>query len=941
MDIDTNYANTHGDADVLFHDVDSVDEYVRSLQAGGVLTEDGLQKVLLALTKDTKHSVLPSSLATSFLFGTTPDDMEQVLLKIAAYLHDDLHDEKFVFITYPSDDEVYAFAVCIVHQTDCTMAVSGVGDAHYYMENFLAELCEHLEPFIQQKKPEFKVNLVRVVPIQPAPAPEDICLHLARKAFSLVSNKAKLPSYGLALDNSKNEFHSGVHDVNAASPEDGEDQDWEGRGRPIEFDNLSDRMSEIDLKDDGLVAGMVASVLREREIETMALTDEHEKRILRQLPDNEDSGKPFLMNTHPSYAHIVIGHQLTWIFTTVTMMLDDSDIHEAVLTFQNRIREVVDRLVLFILSLGYPHGCPTSLRVFAIFCMANATKEHRSRLVRLLSHPSVIPIGLQYILGLNEWTADQFDGMVQLTVDKTKQFLTAYGGVAHCPGMKDFLYAGSATSTHFANSLVGESKRMVDHHSMMQKRPKEIKTLRVQGARSCLFVHEKMAESDNNWFFFPMFRYVLEDNDPVGLQKSALALFAENCMMIFLSCRNRSHFTRRPGLQWFADSSYKILYALRPENFPVPPWDGANVVLPMLQSPSSLWNLLDGKHMSLELTADLQTVLEDHFQSNPQPWLSVDTCSRILEERGYTSGRANIRALAGFYAKTLKEHGIEYENLHQRYLKKYSVLYVGIIRAAESSGLVSRSADGNYVFDAENIPWDKVADGAQSVVPKTMHSKYTAEACKSLYKSPKSAYFNQYVLNAANWEMLRRDLPNVFALHRPRASYGPDVNYRMWAVSRHILYMYLMEEGKLIESDDNCIRLRSPGIAQVNFLLEDVIQQLQKDVALDPTSGFTEETLEDESIKAKLLAELRAGFHELEAGVKPNINSKWKTLEKLEPHWTTAFSSITTAGDAIPRVQVRDSGPSEQDPETRGKVARLLTSHVEPSPMAAQASTGT
>jgi hypothetical protein len=92
-----------------------------------------------------------------------------------------------------------------------------------------------------------------------------------------------------------------------------------------------------------------------------------------------------------------------------------------------------------------------------------------------------------------------------------------------------------------------------------------------------------MTESDNNWFFaalnvaayaeflelpdlvkqaniyideaLPMFRYVLEENNPLGLQKSALALFAENCMMIFLSCYTRSHSTRSSGNQWSADAS--------------------------------------------------------------------------------------------------------------------------------------------------------------------------------------------------------------------------------------------------------------------------------------------------------------------------------------------------------------------------------------------------
>lgn len=463
------------------------------------------------------------------------------------------------------------------------------------------------------------------------------------------------------------------------------------------------------------------------------------------------------------------------------MMENDTEIHEAVITFRSRIEEVVNRLVMLILCLHYPDGVPDSLKAFAMFCIANADEDHRSRLVRLLTHPSVVPIGLQYILGLKKWTADQFDEMVQLTADVTKQFLTAYGGVAHCSDMRDFLYIGSATSTILVDLLLGESKRMRDHHSIMQKGQEKIAELRKNGNAECLFVHEKMSESGGNWFFTPIARYHVRQNDPVASQKSALALYAENCMMIFLYCIRKTHTTRRPVIQFFADLSCKIVHAVRPEDFPVPPWEGANVVLPMLQSPSCLWNLLKGRLKNVELTPELKTTLEEHFQSDRRPWLSVKTGSLILKQHGYTVGSTTIKALADLYAKVLEAHGIKYENLHQTYLKKYCILYVGIIKVVEKLGQVSRSVDGDYMFNADNVPWDKVAKVAQSMVTDDRWEDYTAEACKSLYKSPKSAYFNQQVLNPVNWEMLRRKFfwsVTIPGSTTNQAYRGPPRNFR-------------------------------------------------------------------------------------------------------------------------------------------------------------------
>lgn len=168
------------------------------------------------------------------------------------------------------------------------------------------------------------------------------------------------------------------------------------------------------------------------------------------------------------------------------------------------------------------------------------------------------------------------------------------------------------------------------------------------------------------------------------------------------------------------------------------------------------------------------------------------------------------------------------------------------------------------------------------------------------------------------------------------------MNRRIWAVCRHYLYKHLADTNKLVESDDNCIRLRTIERAKkLNSLLSGIVRQLQDDVALDPQIRNMKGLWEDKSFEIKLLAELYSGFHELEVGVPREIAGKWKDLEKLEPRWAFPPSSIPRAGDKIPRDRRGGSDHAKQDHETREKVKRLIASHVEPDFVAAQVSTAT
>ena len=93
----------------------------------------------------------------------------------------------------------------------------------------------------------------------------------------------------------------------------------------------------------------------------------------------------------------------------------------------------------------------------------------RRRLVRLLTHPAVHPVYIQFLLGKNQWSTDMFEYFPQIDIEHPQSigdFFSAYIGVAHCPTEGTYLYSGSATgvSKRAPFGLVGEASRMYRGH---------------------------------------------------------------------------------------------------------------------------------------------------------------------------------------------------------------------------------------------------------------------------------------------------------------------------------------------------------------------------------------------------------------------------------------------------------------------------------------------
>lgn len=127
--------------------------------------------------------------------------------------------------------------------------------------------------------------------------------------------------------------------------------------------------------------------------------------------------------------------------------------------FEKRLREVVDRFSQFVSAIKDLYRCPELMKIM-MFCLANSSDACRERLVSLLSHPSVIPLSVQYIPGLQTWTCDQFNGLSGLTDCGTKRFVTTYIGLAPME-TNTYVYVGSATATTTRNGRPGKARGMV------------------------------------------------------------------------------------------------------------------------------------------------------------------------------------------------------------------------------------------------------------------------------------------------------------------------------------------------------------------------------------------------------------------------------------------------------------------------------------------------
>ncbi|KAF4985284.1 hypothetical protein FDECE_16674 [Fusarium decemcellulare] len=715
-----------------------------------------------------------------------------------------------------------------------------------------------------------------------------------------------------------------VEDVDVDEDEDDADGEEENE-KDAEADNIAKfnveevvaNMANIKLDDAQVVESIIADAVSDDEKRRLMLTQEDEDGMVAMLPNNQKAGK-FLDKVE-----------------------GNPDLRKGVSLFQERLSIVINRLVQFFLSVGHRENCHSLMQGWFLFCMANAAKESRDRLLRILTHESVISLPNQYMFGLDEWMTGMFDVMKRIDLEGTGnplEFVTTYLGVAHCSDEDHVLYCGSATSLASNKPVMGEASRMADHRKMLAGGLEKVLDRR-RNTVGCLYVHEKMAEAGKNSFFIPVVRFPVRKENPLARKAAALALFAENCFMILFSTVNEKQKARSGKHQEIATMSRLIVRGLRPKDFPTPCWGGANIVLPMLQKPLALWNLLHDLINKVEKTEHLMDTLRKYYAETGKPWLSKDVCRQILQDHNQKAGTKSNLALKSFYTEVLAEQKVEYLSFYRRYLIKLAILWVGIIGEVEEMGLLETcpTDDRRYTFSAEKLDWWQVSVRAFNAAPDHLKGVYSQENCKRLYKEPRSVFFNWKVLNKSNWDVLSRGLPGAFSTFRAKPGCPPVVKSRIVQICRHVLYKSMSDRAFLLDSDQDTVRLHHAAPTALTFLHEPVIKQLQDDVkrcdSISPEAG----AWEDGSIKGYIGVELHVARNQLRAGIFRRTAAKWMELEKLDDDWAGPLSIYDKAPqqdiEPIQEDVPASRGTEPLDPSQIANFELLVDCHVDPVPV--------
>ncbi|KAF5006984.1 hypothetical protein FDECE_6666 [Fusarium decemcellulare] len=724
------------------------------------------------------------------------------------------------------------------------------------------------------------------------------------------------------------------HDLEDTRSDDGEEEDGDAEGEEydenpandtsgqsptyggiLDIEDAEANMAKINMDDDQDVERRIRAIGYAEEVETLRITQEQEDKLYEKLPKNQES---------------------------LNVMKKRPEAKKAVAAHRQRMATVVRRMAQLVLGIGSYEQCPLVMRGWFLFCVANASREARDRLVRIMTHPSAQSLAIQCALGRDTWTAAMFDRLPRINLEDPNSVgdvVTAYLGVAHCGQEGHYLYSGSATSLNLNQHLVGEASRMTEHGAVLAAGADKIKERRNAGDGSNLYVHEKMAQGAPAFFVAAM-RLPVDTSEPVSQVAAAVALFAENCHMILLGTCRENHLPRNRSLLPLAQLSRRIAGMLRPNEFPRSPFQGANAMLPMLQIPRAVWKLLTGHITELKRTDELNKTLENHFTTTRQPWLPRDVCSSMLMANNLSTNYIHQQALKQFYAKLLSDHGIEYQTQHELYLTRLGILFVGVIRDLEQRHHVEGPHDdGHYTFSEQEIDWFSVSKVAEDVAPSSFKGKYSPQACKDMYNHKHTDYFKQKVTHRLTWEQLRSGLPSSFSTCRATQHFPPVIRQRIWHICRSKVYTY-MRDSRYIQPVQNGIVKLGPDTPRETALLRpSVIKRLELDIKMCGSSvDVATEAYKDKAFVYNIDQELREAFRELKAGVPEKIFEGRIDLQTVGAGWVDPprrANLVENRHDHDHEASRNDSVSPDplQQTEQEKDLTLLLESHVLPVPI--------
>lgn len=398
--------------------------------------------------------------------------------------------------------------------------------------------------------------------------------------------------------------------------------------------------------------------------------------------------------------------------------------------------------------------------------IANAAPESQERVCRILHHASIQPLGMQYALGQERWTTDLFDSFPQLDIhdlNSLNNCFSQYRGICHTADAT-WVYEGSATSCAMSPDNqplypLGEARRMYHGHRNSLKK-----------TEPPLFIHRLMMTPQSESFFISSVRFPIMQAGIPRAKVQTLTILSEIMSMILLGTTLPERSKPEPVKSYYrslARMSQLITAAVRPKDAPIPPWRGANKLLPLLQHPLPVYALI---HIDPSWSK-LKNLLIDHWEMTQAQSLGQESLDRLIAKVGMTDFSVTIREDVQDAYRQITATAMELKENRETAFAIKLFLWVALIQHAEAFELVSGPVNGAYILNVQALDWTEISRIARSLVknhPDPDFKSYwlphfSKYSCFKRFSNPHQADRSLHSINGAflyksNWDRLRGEL---------------------------------------------------------------------------------------------------------------------------------------------------------------------------------------
>ncbi|KAL2684859.1 hypothetical protein Neosp_005950 [[Neocosmospora] mangrovei] len=716
-------------------------------------------------------------------------------------------------------------------------------------------------------------------------------------------------------DASGSENDNSAAEINANTEANKKDADKDPEPRVFDLQKALDKMSSIDMGDDGAVEKMIGDAISPSDRQSMEMSQEKMDGILSKLPDNAEG---------------------------LDMVENEPEVRRCIEKYRERLRFLIMWLARLMLAIGDCSNVPQDMKPWVIFTVANASAECRERLLNVFTQPAIHPFHYQYLLGKDRWTPDMFKGAPKIDLknpDEAGDCTSTYLGIGRREDGTYYMYVGSASGTNPTAGAIGEGVRMRVHHTILNAGLDAVlrerqSTVRTKGAQA-LLVHELFVQCIE-YSFMALFRFPIDMEDPVYPMCAALAPVAENLMMLLLNSLTTTRVPRHSRNVRYQAMSQAFMVALSQEVvFPDGGWVGANVVLPMVQTTAAIW-ALRRKHRRLVLSPEIEAKLRKRFDETRDLTLLPKECRRLLALENASDTVANVQALQALYAAILREHNQQFLTSRMLLFKKRCILVSAMIEEAEHEKLSNGPhADGYHHLNVSLLNWGHVSQKAQDRAGEELCGYFTTAAdCRNLFNGGKHDFYKN-AMHEKNWEALRRGVPGTLEKIKAEPSYPRPIRKRLREICQAIVYQHLAKQG-WIEETPTKVQLENRQVCNKERLLIPIIKRLKQDVGLSTSVKAADGVWDSETLKRRVVNMISQVIKDLKAGLTRSDADLWANLKEVDSRWAEPQAAATDIGILLPELpqqpmrQTPQPLPSSNDDHQDETFQLLLSKHVSP-----------